>query len=326
MLNFFHIECQILAPNFWSRFMTGVVAVSLTLITPYVFRIGKAFLIWFFDLVGRLAGAWNNTDTGESAGLNTPLLPTQAADDTEGSNHGAENFLDILKDSENSREAVWKLTRCGVHRIKEQCESPSIAIIVIATVLFGLFVAQTVAGVFSAKVASDRAGLASSKHCGIWQFDDAVGEEPADLDDLNNYQKETRASQYARICYNPPDLSSPFSCRLFFNQSIAFDTKINQPCPFPSSELCLDGPLSAVTFDTGLVDASVIGINAAVTYKFRRTTSCSPLNRSEPYTRSRDDINHTNYQYYYGPKDNIEHTFDTLGHPCNWLVPVYSVK
>lgn len=301
--------------------MTGVVAVSLTLITPYVFRIVKAFLIWFFNLVGWLAAAWNNTGDGESAELNTPLLP--AADDTD---HGAEDLSSILRDSENSRDAVWKLTKYGLHRIKEQCESPSIAIVVITTVLFGLFVAQAVAGVFSAKIASDRAGLASSKHCGIWQFDDAVGDEPADLDDLNNYQKETRASQYARTCYNLPDPSSPFSCQLFYNQSIAFNTKINQPCPFPSSELCLDGPLSAVTFDTGLVDASVIGINAATTHKFRRTTSCSPLNRSDPYIRPQKDANHTSYQYYYGPKDNIAYTFNTSGHPFDWLVPVYSVK
>lgn len=342
--------------------MVGIVAVSLTLTSPYVFRIAKAFLIWLFSLIGQLAGMWNNTDTLKSPGPSTPLLhktdedettplchsgeassnvngdvstpqyqdrpnaQSQAAEDAQSPDGRAENLLDILKGSEGSREAVWKLTKYGIRRLKGQCESPSMSIVVISIILFGLFVAQTVAGVFSANIASDRAGLAASENCGIWQFDDSVGDEAADLDDLHNYQKEARASQYARACYNQPDTSSPFSCRTFFNQSITFDTKTDQPCPFPSSELCSDGPLSAVTFDTGLIDASIIGINAYTTHKFRRTTSCSPLNRSEPYVTSREDENGTSYQYYYGPKDAKEYTFSTSGYPFNWPVPVYSVK
>lgn len=190
----------------------------------------------------------------------------------------------------------------------------------ITTILFGLFVAQTVAGIFSAKIASDRVGLASSRHCGIYQFDDDVDEETANLNDLIDYQKE------ARTCYESPNLSSPFSCQIFYNQSIAFETKTRQPCPFTSSELCFDGPLSAVTFDTGLVDASVIGINAPVTHKFRRTTSCSPLNGSEPYIRLSEGVNSSIFRYYYGTKDKKEYTFSTSGHPFEWLVPVYSVK
>ena len=195
------------------------------------------------------------------------------------------------------------------------------------TVLFGLCVAQAIAGVFSAKIASDKAGLSSSKYCGIWQFNEDAGGERADRDDWYNYQKEARASQYARTCYNSQDPTEPFSCRIFYNQSIAYTTKIHQSCPFASSELCHDGLYSAVSFDTGYVDASVIGINSEKTPKFRRETSCSPLNMSEPYVLpSSSGTNSTAYQYYYGPKDNTNFTFNTSGQPFEWLVPVYSVK
>ena len=242
------------------------------------------------------------------------------------STYGTESIIDVLGNSNDSREVAWNLTRYSLDRLKKQTESPAIVLVVVMTILFGIFVAQVVASTFSAKIASDRAGLASSQHCGIWQFDINAGKEAADRDDFDNYQKEARASQYARTCYNAPHPDDPFSCRIFYNRSIEFDTKTDQPCPFASSELCSGGLYSAVLFDTGLIDASVIGINAPVTHKFRRTTSCSPLNMSEPYIVSSEGTNGTDYHYYYGPKDDIKYTFDTSGRPFEWLVPVYSVK
>ena len=234
---------------------------------------------------------------------------------------------DALENSSDSREFVWKVIESLLHRGAKEVRVPSTITIVLLTVLFGLFVAQAIAGVFSAKIASDKAGLSSSKYCGIWQFNEDAGGEPADRDDWYNYQKEARASQYARTCYNSQDPTEPFSCKIFYNQSIAYTTKTHQSCPFASSELCHDGLYSAVSFDTGYVDASVIGINSAETPKFRRTTSCSPLNMSEPYVlRSSSGTNSTAYQYFYGPKDNANHTYNTSGQPFEWLVPVYSVK
>ena len=240
--------------------------------------------------------------------------------------HGDEGPTETLEKSQDSREFAWKFVESLLRGGAKQADSPSTIMIVITTVLFGLFVAQAIAGVFSAKIASDRAGLSSSQHCGIWQFNENAGGEAADRDDLNNYQKEARASQYARTCYNSPDPIDPFSCRVFYNQSIAYTTKTRQSCPFASPELCHDGLYSAITFDTGYIDASIIGINSPMTHKFRRTTSCSPLNMSEPYVLpSSRGINDTAYHYYYGPKDDTNYTFNTSGRPFEWLVPVYSV-
>ena len=241
--------------------------------------------------------------------------------------HADRGPADALENSSDSREYFWKVIKSLLHCGAKEVRGPSIMTIVILTGLFGLFVTQAIASVFSAKIASDRAGLSSSKYCGIWQCNEDAGGERADRDDWYNYQKEARASQYARTCYNSQDPSEPFSCRIFYNQSIAYTTKAHQSCPFSSSELCHDGLYSAVSFDTGYVDASVIGINSAKTPKFRRIPSCSPLNMSEPYvSRSSSGTNSTAYQYYYGPKDNTNYTFNTSGKPFEWLVPVYSVK
>ena len=173
---------------------------------------------------------------------------------TKHSTYGTGSLSDVLAQSRDGREIAWNLTRWTLDSLKKQTESPAIVWVVVITILFGVFVAQLVAATFSAKIASDRAGLVSSKHCGIWQIDTHAGKEAADRDDLNNYQKEARASQYARTCYNAPYPDDPFSCRIFYNQSIKFSTETDQPCPFASSELCSGGLYSAVSFDTGLID------------------------------------------------------------------------
>ena len=262
---------------------------------------------------------------------NVATLPAAESDPNSGrrtpSDHGGEGPADIVKKSQDGREIVWNLVQSLLHGGAKQADSLYTIVIVIVAVVFGLFVAQAIAGVFSAKIASDRAGLSSSQHCGIWQFNENAGEEAADRDDLNNYHEEARASQYAKTCYTSPDPTDPFSCKVFYNQSIAYTTKPLQSCPFASSELCHDGLYSAVSFDTGYVDASVIGINSPTAHKFRRRTSCSPLNMSEPYVLpSSSGTNGTAYNYYYGPKDNTNYTFNTSGRPFEWLVPVYSVR
>ena len=198
--------------------------------------------------------------------------------------------------------------------------------VAVTIILFLVFIAQAIAGVLSANIASDNIGLLSSKHCGIWEFNENAGVEAADLDDLNNHRKEARAGQYARTCYEPTDKTGPFLCRLFYNRSIAFTTKTHQQCPFSTPHLCVDGLYSAVTFDTGLVDASVIGINARPTHKFKRSTTCSPLNMSQEYISRVPEANETRFRYYYGRKDRTNATFETMGLPFEWPVPVYTVK
>ena len=397
--------------------MTAFVAVSLTLINPYVFKIVKSFLLWsagrapdpavtesshnsqdestrLLSMNGQINGQkdyrtfsrsndaqHDKTHTsstqiaGSSKGKNTDKRvdsdddqvasrmslehpqrdgsPATAPED-EDTHHDSASKTSAVPDSEcapdssneleetrspgsslstpkmasSSRDAVWNSIKISLRRGSEECDSPSLITIVITTVLFGVVVAQAVAEIFSAKIASDRAGVLSSQHCGIWEYDEDAGEEAAYREDvLNNYGKEARASQYVKTCYDSSMPSSLFSCGVFYNQSIAFDTLTSQPCPFASPDMCHGGLYSAIKFDTGLIDASIIGVNTRETHKFRRTTSCAPLNMSETYVReSHRSVNDT-YDYFYGRKRNgPEYTFSTSGRPFEWLAPVYSVK
>ena len=230
---------------------------------------------------------------------------------------------EILFSQSDASEKAWEMLHYLRH---SEGNLPQILTgFILIIIVIGIFVALTVAGIFSAKIASDSVALSSSINCGIWEFNDKqAGTEANYRDDLYNYKKEARASQYARNCYN---LSDSFGCNFFYNQSIAYKTSSRQMCPFKSPDLCLNGLYSAVTFDTGLVDASVIGINSPATHKFRRTTSCSPLNMTERYVQKiSTDHNDTEYCYYYGQKIDTNFTFNTSGDPFQWLVPVYSMK
>ena len=295
---------QILATEFWSRWMTGTITVFLTVASPYLFEL----FVWLCTRLHRFATRGREVAAQQGA-ANQPLLGGQQQ----------------VREQIGTPWAAWVSLRSLMHGEPKEWRRNSL-MVVITVILSAIFVASAIAGIFSAKIASDKIGLASSKHCGIWEFDEKAGEDAANRADLDNYEKEARASYYAKTCYNSPDKLSPFSCGMFYNRSIAFSTKVQQPCPFASPHMCLGGLYSAVTFDTGLVDASVIGVNFPQTHKFRRFTSCSPLNMAEPYVMKSGTPNDTTYYYYYGRKDQISSTFQTSGNPFEWRVPAYSVK
>ena len=311
--------------DYWAQSMTAFVAVCLTLTAPYVFRILSRLPAW-------IKGLWPPRDSEIPLSHQTseaqPLLNENGSSNISLGQppQTVGGVAASLPQYGSSREAVasW------IHRIRNggQRFLTSTFMFVLAIILFGLFVAQTIAGIFSAKIATDRAALSSSTYCGIWKFDRHAGREASDRDDIYNYQKEATASQYARNCYQAPNPAGSLGCNFFYNQSIDYSIKSDQPCPFQSPELCLNGLYSAVEFDTGHVDASVLGINFPTTYKFRRFTSCSPLNMNKSYVQGplSEDMNNSTYYYYYGAKDISNSTFKTSGTPFQWLVPVYSVK
>ena len=343
-------KAQVLATDMWSRVMTGVVAVCLTLTTPYIFEL----VIWLFNPLWKSFGSraqpreddesqqllrnsstgYGTTstppDTGESrqsegpepVRLDGPSFAAEASQ-TDQERNSVRGIGSRLAIGSSSRETVWSFLRALAHGEVRDWKDQSLGLL-LSIVLFIFFVAQATFGILSARIASDKIGISSSSHCGVWQFDENAGPEASDVADLSNYEKEYRASQYARTCYDKSQLS-PSSCELFYNRSISFSTKTHQPCPFASSHMCLDGLYSAVTFDTGMVDSSIIGVNSPDPYKFRRTSNCAPLNMSDPYIQKTSQVNET-YRYNYGSKGNVNFTLQTSGHPFDWQVPVYKVK
>jgi hypothetical protein len=340
--------------------MKTLVAVGLTLSGSYVFEILKSFPLWLITW-------W---DQGTKHPENQPLLSVrqhsenaQGADseqdgeapqgngaqgDVEAPQDGdihrvedaqhrdEESPLDILKRSQSGRETIGNFIKYALQKGAGFSGSHALLMIMIGTIILAGFVAQTIANVFSADVATDRAAISSSTNCGIWAFDENAGDEAAARADLRDYQKEARAGEYARNCYDSQNATDSIRCDFFYHSSIAFTSKSLDKCPFGSYELCLGGLYSAVTFDTGLVDASQIGINFESTHKFRRKTTCSPLNMDYSYVRNESSRNSDDatYYYYYGsiyddttvPPTTTNYTYKTSGHPFDWLAPVYSVE
>ncbi|KAI4151714.1 MAG: hypothetical protein LQ340_003339 [Diploschistes diacapsis] len=233
-------------------------------------------------------------------------------------------MVSVLESSESNRQIVWRFVR---HAFKEGFEpSQATGVVFVTSVLFGLFIAWVIAGLFSARIATDRAALSSSTTCGIWQFDDEdAGDEAAYRDQLHDYHKEATAGQYARNCYNGTGEDSA-ACSMFYQQSIPYYVKRLQECPF-SAELCAKGLFTALELDTGQVDAMTICVNARPSFKFRRNTVCSPLNMSSEYIKQTMAYkNVSTYRYYYGPTEHAKYTFETTGDAFQWLDPAYSVK
>jgi hypothetical protein len=338
--------------------MKALVAVALTLSGPYIFEILKSFILWpraWWNSVSQhpetqpLLGVNQHSENAQGANSvqNSEALrgddaqrnveahqdrDTQRVEDAQYQH----DPLEILGRSRSGRETVWNFLKDALQKGADFSGSHATIMVLIGTALFGALVAQTVANVFSADIATNRAALSSSTNCGIWEFDINAGDEAASRADIRDYQKEARAGEYARSCYDPPNVTDSMRCDFFYYPSIAFTSKSLDKCPFGSYDVCLGGLYSAVTFDTGLVDASQIGINFETTHKFRRKTTCSPLNMNYPYVRNKTshDSNDVTYYYYYGstyddttePPTNKDYTYKTSGNPFNWLAPVYSIK
>ena len=149
-----------------------------------------------------------------------------------------------------------------------------LASLLLSCVLVGIFVAGSSGSVLSAGIVSDTTALFRSPRC----------YPPHDMDNMNFYEP----SMYARGCYNRP--AGTQGCNSLHNGSIAFTEIPIDRCPWRdgrcivgpgSSEFMMNGTKNAtrsvaVSFDTGLVESGIIGINAPKRYQFRRTATCAP--------------------------------------------------
>jgi hypothetical protein len=204
----------------------------------------------------------------------------------------------------------------------------------LSVLLILAYLAFAVAGSFATTMPADSLGLSASKHCGSWSLDfKNAGNELKDNDDLLQAQKEMRAGQYGRDCYGHRSVTSPAQCAFFDNRTISYEVLKGQDCPFTDRGICAGGGYTAVRFSTGLVEASVLGINSPKAPKFNRTTVCVPLELKIEFVKEiPPDTQHRDYryEYYFGPVDDSEYssnyTFRTFGDPFTWDIPAYSVR
>jgi hypothetical protein len=188
------------------------------------------------------------------------------------------------------------------------------------------FVARAAIGVLSAFVATDTAALWAADQCGLFVFDsEGAGDGTAARADVYDREKESRAGAYAKYCYNWSTSPQPLHCNFFHQQKIAFTTTYDYNCPFPRQDICARGA-QAITFDSGNVDASFLGINDPYGYKFRRTMTCVPLSTESPYVRNETANGTAAFSYMYGERIGRKDTFHSTGDPFNWLAATYDIR
>lgn len=328
LAEYFVSETHILATYFWATWMTTLAAISITVSSPYIFKILGSVIIQLRDVFKAEENAGSRVTEPLLSGSQNGSQPETAA---HANGERTNSVRKIVADAGGGREMTSGLLKYLLQESVNVSIPRVTLIIVIISAVFVSFGAQVIAGAFSADIATSRAARSSSTSCGIWEFDDEnAGDEAAARSDIYNYQKEARTGDYAQNCYNSLTATDSTRCDFFYNSSIGFTSKSFDSCPFKSQDLCRGGLYSAATFDTGLIDAGNIGVNSKITHKFRRRTTCSPLNMDEPYVR-KSLPNDTTYRYHYGsindengtPTKN--HTYETSGTPFKWLAPVYSL-
>ncbi|MCJ1383780.1 hypothetical protein MMC17_006894 [Xylographa soralifera] len=192
--------------------------------------------------------------------------------------------------------------------------------LVLCTIFIAIFVAECTGSVLSGNIITDGVAISAGLYC---------AQVLQDSHDYSAYWNHGEmALTYADRCYGANTATD--GCNYLYNQSISYTENPNDPCPF-AGDVCLEGSRSALTLDTGWLDAKYLGINSEERFQFRRSTTCSPLVADERYVKEVIDSNgHASYNYYYGPAWNgilgkyIRETWKALNTSTEWTVPGFS--
>ncbi|KAF3761992.1 hypothetical protein M406DRAFT_74910 [Cryphonectria parasitica EP155] len=312
-------QWKLLLEEHWASILTTTLGVVLAISGPYLFKIGLFLIInaaRFIDWASQVRRRTKQDPESQSL-LRHKQQPS------------ARDFLEQTKDVGGVREFFQPLRKAS----RQTSGYHFVPLILVYIILVALWIGRVIGGVFAAKVMTDGVALWYSPRCGVWEFDsDNSGDGAASRHDVFDRGKESRAGDYAKSCYSPPHAFQSMFCNFFYQPNISFSTSSwTYECPFKDRNLCMKGT-QAVTFDTGLVDASLLGINAPPeeTYKFRRSSTCTPLSIGSPYVRSKDVNGSTVFDYYYGQihdGENVkESTFSSTGNPFNIRLPAYNVE
>jgi hypothetical protein len=194
------------------------------------------------------------------------------------------------------------------------------------TIVVTLAVGLIVGGYCLTNIRVDGAARLASEKCGLWLFEGENRSEAATRARMLDLEKEERAAQFAEDCYGRPSIAVS-RCKVLRQPRLPGAAPIyTNKCPF-APEICLRN--QSVTFDTGLIDAKVLGINSPRMPKFRRSTTCTPLTMAYPFVQNTTSNGTTTYTYHYGTKtegtQTSDQTYTTVGDPWDRLAPIYDL-
>ncbi|KAH6955848.1 hypothetical protein BKA56DRAFT_625006 [Ilyonectria sp. MPI-CAGE-AT-0026] len=307
-----------LMDDYHAALLTSLIAVWLSFAWKSVFRIAKYFIVISLRQIPA------NSDVQENQ-EGQPLLPTR---DGETGTTTPQNVTEVLERSDGGAKLIKHIEKY----VSQRRSRHKTVSIVFGLFFFAMFLGWVIFGIYSAMIKTDNAALWASNHCGIFVFDaDHAGEGAATRADVRGRNKESRAGEYAKSCYQLPEDSilQTKDCGFFYQPFIPFTNKTTYECPFRDPKICAPDT-QAITFDTGLVDASRIGVNDPITYKFSRSTTCVPLNNDYPYVQREDRNGTPTFTYHYGEivdeDGSTNYTFSSAGDPFDMLAPAYNVS
>jgi hypothetical protein len=187
--------------------------------------------------------------------------------------------------------------------------------IIFSLLAIAVFFTLAFSTILSANIVTDSTVLSNHPDCGVWIRNSTIlTPSPTGYD----YLEEVEAAEYSKKCYHGSQGND--GCNAFLTQRIPYSSNSHCECPFEDS-LCLDGRFSAYTLDTGTISSKSLGINMKIGYSFKRTTTCSPIQR-----RGSLSADKKTYEYEYGSSSE----FGNLSwiSPANpeWEFAGYNVK
>ena len=312
---------RLLVSQYHSSIMSNLIAMALTLAGPRIWILLKAFVSWLHDLLAsqkavgacrhiRLMMPWkaysiitrSRTTRGSECGhrrswFKNNVLPV--AEESHSELGAARDLIALAMDElrtdrielpDDSNSNTWDARGIRNHRLNKPwrkfLERPLDIILplLLSVVLIGVFVAESTGAILSANIVGDSTAMSYSSRCFA----------PPDGRDTRG-----RAKAYIQQCYHAPQGTE--GCNFFYNQSVRYEESFSDICPFRGFQ-CTSKPKSAISFDTGHIDANYVGINSPKRLSFRRRAVCSPIiprNGTGPADGSAANFNARGQDYYH---------------------------
>jgi hypothetical protein len=288
---------QILVTDYWAGIFTNFIAVLITLCGKPIFNLS----IW------PLARLWEKISSRRRLGQPVDLYFSHDTQDAVMEMIGGERYVRILLHGPAAQ-------------IGQRSPREVLGRWVMAIIFLGFPTALIIASVFSSALANNSIARSNADSCGIHTYGLNPGDASGQFLEYE-HRAEVQAGLYAADCYGSVPLVD--YCNKFYNQSVQYTINPATRCPF-DGDVCARPGNSSITFSTGLVPGSVLGINAINSYFFSRTMQCSPLLTGDEYVRrGTSNWGEEQWEYWYGPSD-AKYTWANPVYESSWEIKGYS--
>ncbi|KAH8745060.1 hypothetical protein BGZ57DRAFT_960450 [Hyaloscypha finlandica] len=185
-------------------------------------------------------------------------------------------------------------------------------------VALGLPLTLLIASIISTGLKTDTIAISQAPHCGTYAYTTSFENSSTFVE--FEHRAESESGLYASECYGDSSLIE--DCNKFFNQTISYSSNNQADCPF-DGRVCY-GINDSIRLTTGLIPASILGVNADNTLLFNKTMICSPLVSGPDYVGiGESDQGEEQWEYWYG-RSLADYTWANPIQESSWEIKGYS--